>query len=203
MKLNIRLLALSIVLMGISQSAKAEIGVMLGYNMWSPSFSVPTAGVVSTVSGKGGFLGGLSYTASLVPMIGLEIDGLYVTRKADLVLTGLVNQTQTFSQNVIEIPVLLRLHLMPLISVGVGPYFALGMGNVTVNGTSESYSAAGVQTSDFGGVASVQLGLPLGLVKLSLDARYVLGMKEQSTDTSTNSEKNREIQILAGLKFGM
>jgi hypothetical protein len=202
--MKMKLSAIFIALMAFSQSASAETGVLLGYNIWSPAVSTTIAGASVSSASKGDFLAGLSYTTSLTPFFSLEIDGLYVTRKSDTTVSILgSSSTGVTSQNVIEVPILFRVHLLPMVNLGVGPYFAYGVGDFTSSGTSQSYQAASTSRTDYGAEASAQIKFPIAPgIHVSAEGRYVLGLKEESTNSST-SAKNREIQVLAGLTFGL
>jgi hypothetical protein len=202
--MKIKFSVILLALMAIGQSASAETGILLGYNLWSPSVSRTFPGATVSSAKKGDFLGGLSYSSSLTPFFSVELDGLYVRRKSDVTTTlGGVGSTGANSQNVIEIPILFRVHLLPMINLGVGPYFAYGIGDLVASGTTQSYQAANTSRTDYGAEASAQLKFPIAPgLHLSAEVRYVVGLKEEST-SSTVSEKNKEVQAMAGLSFGL
>jgi hypothetical protein len=127
-----------------------------------------------------------------------------------------------------QFPLLIRLRPSTNFSIGVGGYATLGSGKVrgmtlgTLNGSVFSDGSEGTFTDqnlkgrDFGLAGSVSLALPLGAADLFVDGRYLLGLTEQLLDAtaspggsangvsasgSTASFKNREIQVLIGLRF--
>ena len=189
-----KLLSSVLVLLAIltSPSAQAlEVGVLGGLNFWSPSAS---SGLGSITTSAGSNLAAGAYVQKgFNPLFDVELGLMYVKKKADLTLLGSVSSS---SYNAIQIPLILRTGFIPgnFFNVGAGAYYE------TVSGGTPS----GQKSSDYGLVGSAQVRFPLApLTKFIVDARYLMGLSEQSTDTTNISIKNRGIEVLAGLSFGI
>ncbi|MBC7690319.1 MAG: outer membrane beta-barrel protein [Methylotenera sp.] len=123
-----------------------------------------------------------------------EIGALYHPRKFS---AGGFSNTSKY----ILVPVQFRVHIVPMVVVGAGGYFAKGIGSsaslsfggVTANGS------GGTPDNDYGLMASAGLDLPLApLFSLVLEGRYLLGLKDVG-----NSTHWRDTQVLAGVRFGI
>ena len=143
-------------------------------------------------------------------MFNLEIDAIYVNRKFEIATSAPTDDT--ISYQALQIPVLLRINLLPggLVSVGAGGYYEVGMGSISdtndTNGSvsSETYSSALIKTSDFGLLGSLRVQIPVFIrTHVLVDARYLYGLTEQSTAPSTATIKNRYVQVFAGLGFSI
>lgn len=199
-------------------SAKAELklSVVGAYLNNSPTVSSNVSTV--TISGNSG----TSYGGGALLSFGLsrfmvETGALYVQRKAGATMTstlpaGTLTQTMTFTD--LQIPLMLRMGLLPMLNVGVGVVYNIGMGNISLDqtdpsgiaggnftGKSESYSQAQDASSDLAAAAGVQLNIPLGSrYGLLLDGNYQFGIT--NLDTSGNYPlKVNVIQVLAGLNI--
>lgn len=182
----------------VNRSALAGVGFSV---VGAGSYSLPSSS--STVSSKIGFGGGALLDFSLGPKVGIELGGLYMLRKFGLTVST-VNFTAVAPA--VQIPVVLRLHLLPALSIGAGGYAAMGMGNVTfTSGATEivdTYANNGLKTLDYGLLGSIGLNIKLASAfSFILDSRFLFGLAEQSD--STGSVKYRELQGLAGFRFGM
>jgi hypothetical protein len=164
-----------------TQSHASQFGVLAGFN----DFDVATDPHTGNTSGTG-FVGGLSFDTSLIPLISLEIDGLYSSKKYH---SGVTQQTL----NSIQFPAIFRLNLLPVISFGLGPYYQFGFDS--------DYSAAGLNTNDYGGVFSIRLKLPLPVVDILLDARYLLGLSNDNNASNLTSAKFEEFELLGGVTW--
>ena len=134
----------------------------------------------------------------------LEIGALYINR-------NIYDQTigNTESLHAVQVPVLLRWWFMPMVSVGVGGYFAQGIGSVSVNNgasvaTSESFSAADLKTTRFWSHRKCghQTSDHHPNMRLLIDGRYNYGLTNKFTRILLNlgqTIKNRDIQALVGL----
>lgn len=154
-----------------------------------------------TTKAKLGMGAGALMNAHFSPRLGAEIGALYVTRKFDSTasFTALGAPSSTVTANTlhyVEIPVALRFWLSPRFSIGVGGYYASGLG-------SSDFTAASTKKSDYGALGSAQLRLPLGgSTALLLDGRYEYGLANVDTSGYGN-QKYRTVQGMAGLCFGM
>ncbi len=189
-----KLLSSLLVLLAMLASPHAqalEAGLLGGLNFWSPSAS-SNSGTITTTTGNN-LAAGAYVQKSFNPLFDVELGLMYLKKKADLTLLG---TTSSSSYNAIQIPLILRTGFIPgnFFNVGAGAYYE------TVSGSTSS----GQKSSDYGLVGSAQVRFPLApLTKFILDARYLMGLSEQSTDTANLSLKNRGVQVLAGLSFGI
>ena len=120
--------------------------------------------------------------------------------QADLTGTDVVEQMTSY-----QLPILLRFNFDPWISIAAGGYFATSNGNINkfVNSspTSQSYGAAGLQTSDAGLLFSLKAKLHINeSLCLAFDARYEHGLKNVAVNSS-DLFNTRSIQVFAGLSF--
>lgn len=188
----------------LSPSAHAAHLSVVGLgNLSNPSVdpsNVTVQGVSATVgtSSKWGFGGGALLGFGLLPRIEFETGGLYITRHYDITLTVLgTTTTDTYTQHAVQIPALLRLHLLRGLSVGAGGYMAIGTQHID-----------DVKNQDLGLLFSAQLKIPVTLATgFILDGRYAMGLTDVNGNpgqtTPAMTEKYRDVQILAGLQFGM
>jgi hypothetical protein len=133
-----------------------------------------------------GYGGGALLGFWLIPGIEFETGGLYLTRKYD---------SSGDIQHAVQVPLLLRLHLLRDFSVGAGGYGALAM---------RSDSSSGLKKQDYGALASVALRFPIALgTAIILDGRYALGLANVNNSSSAGKETFRDIQALAGIQFNL
>jgi hypothetical protein len=156
---------------------------------------------------KVGFGGGAILDFHLMERTSFEVGGLYINRKVDDTTVGTIT-----SSHAIQVPVLLRFYLHPMFSIGIGGYWAHGVGNINnedSNGnitSTVSYAANDTKTDDEGLVGSVAVRFPLTqTMRLLIDARYNYGLTNVYTDPSGvgATSKNRDIQALVGLQFAL
>jgi hypothetical protein len=162
----------------------------------------------SSVSGYGA---GLLMEFRLMPAIGIEFGALFMPRKFAYNTVVPTNTKTTVSAKVYEFPVLLRMHLGRLFSLGVGGYFARAAGEMNTETKTDggaastqtvSYASRSQTDTDFGALASLALYIRLAaLTHLAVDARYTMGMKNNST-AAGGDRKFNDMQLLAGLQFG-
>jgi len=192
MKYLNRILMMMAVIGLTGASAHAGWGILGGATLSHPSMN-PSF----NLSSKAAVTGGLAFESSIAPGLGLEADVLYQTQKVEA-----LGVTQT--RKGINVPVMLRFHLLPLVSLGVGGYFTNGIGDIDNNGTSGSYDASGMKKTDAGAIGSLRIAIPAGLASVVLDGRYQYGLSNQIKNTAGNASiKTRNIQVLAGLMFGI
>lgn len=119
--------------------------------------------------------------------------------------TSLGTDTETVSYRMIFFDGVVRVGL-PIIGVGIGPYFgvALPTVDVNVNGTtrpSRSMASEGLKYADYGGLASARIRISPGKFGITADLRYLYGLCNMAKSAGT-SVKTREIQALVGFDFG-
>lgn len=176
--------------------------------------------------------GGLLMRAGLEQNVALEFGVLYLPREmtSNFSLSGAASgngaYTTQWDFNYIQVPVLIRIHLLPMVSLGVGAYYAHAIGQIketntapgggTITGSSNpnfySYGDKSVPTDDYGLEAALGAQLPLtSSVKFYADFRYLWGLQNIALPASTalltsgglQADTNhwRDIQFLAGLSF--
>ena len=161
-----------------------------------------------------GIGGGAELSIPFGTNMSFDFGALYLQRKYKTTLTsGIFNGTsQIATQTALEIPVLMRLWLGRVFSIGVGGYYMKYMGDIALSTTfanatsatasTSTYAAASQSTSDYGATVAVGLDIPMGLVTgLVIDGRYNYGLKNQVTTGS--SIKFSDMQGFVGLRFGM
>lgn len=159
-----------------------------------------TSGVVETGTTFGlGNQFGLSADFGL-GVIGVSVDALYATRGQFL---AVINNTW----KELLVPVQAKFALLPFLSIGAGAYYSMALGDITVEtlgvetGTL-TFDAAGISGSDYGLVAGVGLGIPLGITTLSIEGRYLYGLKNrQNNATGDASAKSSAFDMLVGFTF--
>lgn len=177
-------------------------------NYMGASASVLTS--TMPITGKLTWGGGALFGFKLNPFLTLEAGGLFAPRKSsiDFSILDASLPSATKSYNAIQIPALLRVTAIPLLSFGAGMYYSVGMGSVTseVTGSAPStqtFAEARLKSSDYGLVGSVAFRLPLApMFGFVVDGRFNYGLANLATDAGV-SLKAREAQVLAGLNFNL
>jgi hypothetical protein len=135
----------------------------------------------------------------------VEVDVIYMKKKATLSVTAPAVRTSVVEMGSYMVPVIFRTSFVPggFVNVGAGAYYEVGS-TISQDGVSSTYAAQGLKNHDLGLVGSAQVRLPLApLVHVLADARYLMGLTEQSTDVANHgSTKNRSLQVYAGLSVG-
>ncbi len=194
-----------------SQSSQAiELTVLGGLSRSTPDVTPVTLTYKARNSYAGGALLGLRYKR----FFGIETGAIYANNKfgSDLANVDGVSVSGDTSFNSIQIPLLLRFTVLPLISFGVGGYYSMGIGQVSetlsVGGApaataTSTYADAGLKTSDYGFLGDVRIRLPLiptfGFI---LDFRYLYGFGNLSADAAAKIYLT-DMQAFAGLQFGL
>lgn len=170
---------------GLALPAQAGVRFSLFGDLDSSSYS--TGG--SSSAGEPGFGGGLGLEIPLGAMTGLELGGV------------LLNRRNQIDASWVQIPVLYRLWLGEVLTLGVGGYYARGIGSATAGGVSESFASAGYTVDDFGLMGAVGLNIPLPSFSLMVEGRYGFGVYNVSAIQGTSATFN-DFEILAGIRFG-
>jgi hypothetical protein len=176
--------------------------------------SSPTGGsgfTINSTTGKMMFGGGVAAVFG-GPAFGLEVGANYLTRSATINYTdsgGTGEFTAKWSS--LQIPVLFRLNLGHVLSVGLGGYYSKALGTLSLSSGGVTQSLAfddsttnfPMKGSEYGGLASVAVDLPLGAsTGLVIDGRYSLALSEVSENTTGYTWKPKDIQAFVGLRFG-
>lgn len=134
---------------------------------------------------------------------------LYVTR-------SIANGTFTSMASALQVPLLARYDVISdLVSVGLGGYYAYGIGQVGTDGQDGvtryvGYDTAGIHRIDYGIVASVGGSYPVAdEVDIMADVRYNYGLARESTSgvydpslgTGNSNLYFRMVQALVGFRF--
>jgi hypothetical protein len=153
---------------------------------------------------------GLLLESRLVPMFGFEIGALYAPRKYSLATAVPTATNVTYTGKTYEFPAALRIHLGRNFSLGFGGYYAMSKGDVQQQTTSAAgsstqsvtYASQNQTDSDYGLLGSIQAGFRLTpLTHLVFDARYLMGLKNNSTIAGSDRKYN-DLELLAGLQLG-
>jgi hypothetical protein len=171
----------------------ASPGAWAGFSIMGLANYMGTKTGSTEIKGVNSLGGGLLYEMGSKRGTGLELGALYSPRK--------LGNGRTFTY--IEVPVMLRFHVGPAFSIGVGGYYAMAMGDVkNANGSTVTYAAAGTKSSDLGLAGSVAFAIPMGkTMAFRIDGRYLMGMASINT-AGTTSTKWGGFEALVGLQFG-
>jgi len=195
-----------------SAEAGLSKGVKVGLNMATATGADADAKTVTGNSGatKGSVTG---IAAGLFAGIGLpvlplsfEIEALYSMKGAKYEWGG---NSSTTKLAYLDIPVLVKLDILPLGPVKVGVFAGPSMGILMSaknelklgSDTSSTDIKDSLNSSDLGLVVGVGVGLPMGL---SADVRYSMGLSKLAKDVSgvtTPERKNGVISLMVGKSF--
>ncbi|WP_026950969.1 porin family protein [Algoriphagus mannitolivorans] len=166
----------------ITNIAHAQFGIRAGYS--SANFSD------TNFSPKSGFHAGVYFTAGsdLIQVEpGIQFAGKGYTGEDD-------NGTAIDEQlNYLDLPVLVRLSLMPILNVFAGPQASFLLSRNYQLGQVSSNSLEVISAYDLGGVVGAQLQLPAGI---NFQASYDIGLK--SLNYFDTDVKNRVFKISLG-----
>ncbi len=193
----IRGLALSILTL-LPSIALCDTISLLGVN----NLSKPTASD-SSYSAKSAIGAGAFYEFNFSDTYALELGVVDVDRKYQ-------NDTNTiqYTQKMIQLPLLFRIHLGSNLAFGLGGYFSFFPGDYKTeylsNGTSTttSYDAAGLKKTDYGAVSSFAYFYPLSeRFNLVGEVRDNLGIKDNRVNTSLPKLHVNDIQFFLGARL--
>ena len=215
------MLAVWVVVFFKAASASAlEFSPVLGLGLDMSSASTTVAGTSYGTNTKTSVGGGVLLDSGLAPMVSLEVGVLYLPINHGLTVNitsplTLSAPSET-SYNALQIPVLMKFTLLPLVSFGAGAYYSKGLGSVKVHSdaftsagltfpasdTTESFADASLSDTDYGLMANAGMSFPfLPLMKFRADLNYLFGLKNINT-TDTVTLKSRRILVTAGVSFG-
>jgi len=156
------------------------------------------------ISSKLGFGGGFLFEIPIDhrQRVGLELDLLIMNRKFN---TNLVGGLETDSMTFINVPILLRAWVGKVLNVGIGWYFARGIGGVTRSmvdtSVSTSFGGVGIHAYDYGALAALCINVPFRNLSWFIEGRYQYGFFDAATGAA-DQWKNRDSQLLLGLRLG-
>ena len=173
-------LVLLLSLLVMSQTAHAGVGILGGVSFHSISFDDGGTNQNINRDSKVGFLGGLAFSSNFM-FANMEVDALYDNRTLNVAGTS-------FSSPAIQVPVLVRISLLPeILDFGIGPYGSFNVGS----------NDLGYNSPDFGAVGSVRLMIPTPGIHLVLDGRYNWGFTNLA-QTNLITIHTRELQVMLG-----
>lgn len=201
-----QVLIAGLLMIPFASQAAMEITAMGGLNMPSPSWKAEVLGtsldIPATETGgiAGGVYAAFPFSANL---FAFETGLTYLTSKYTLALsTSKVETTR------LQIPLLLRVIKLPIVSFGVGAYYEMGLGKVkltdTTTGasTNQSYKDTGIKSGDYGILADLRFRIPVGpKFGIVLDGRYNYGLAEMSETAPALKVKNSAIQAMGGISI--
>lgn len=196
-----------LVLISFSTAAKAfHVAPVVGVNFFSPKEEL--GGVANqNLGGRLGLGFGGLVDFSLFPGFQLQTGALLLNNNYQTLVVNVPNAN--FGISSLHIPVMVRFSGLPIVSFGAGLYYGMFMGNVSRTDPTSgalvsetTLEAAGISSSDLGGIVSVGLDFPLAVISLYVDGRYYFGLKNLYTAATTDTLKSSGVLVLAGLKFG-
>lgn len=195
----------------VSLASKAqafELGVLGGLH-YTHVMLEPAAPGVNYIS-KGVPTFGAFIETSMVPLIGFELGAFFAPRK----YRATVDSTQTdvtTSLTQFQIPVMIRFHFLPFLSIAAGGYYAHSMGDIHTEGKSfnipvtqdSTYDSQFLSQNEFGVLGSARFEFSiLPTLNLLVDARYLRELKNLNMASTTRAVKFHGTQILVGASFG-
>ncbi len=191
----IRVCAALLLLAPSTQAHAFGLSVVGSFN----ATSVSTNPANSNLSGGTGFGYGALAQYNLIPTFDLEVGALSTPVAFSQKVPG-SSDIET-SSHYLQIPVMVRFTLLPIISAGAGLYYAFPVSKTKTVGPTGTTEADA--KSDFGGTLSIALRFPLlPTLGITVDGRYYFGWKDVSS-TAGVSAKNQSTQILTGLNFSI
>lgn len=182
-----RKVLLAFFLLGMAATAQAQFGVRAGYN--SANFSD------TNFDAKSGFHVGAYYTIgagfmSIEPGIQYSQKGYQGTEAG----TGKLVDEQL---GYIDIPVLVRLSLLPAVNIFAGPQASAFVSSEYQLGDETFDSSEAIKGYEIGGVVGAQVKLPLGF---NVQANYDFGLT--SLNYYNTDVKNQVFKVSLGYTFG-
>ena len=170
------------------------------------NYSGGASGVNYTSSAQMGYGAGILIDHHFDRGVGIQFGVLYLNQKQNENLTD--PAAVTLQRKLVQVPVTLRFHLLPGMTIGVGGYYSHTIGDNSVtdssgNVTNESDAAEQLKSYDLGAVGGLALHLPLTQsCHFLADARYLQSFTNQDTSGTVTTKPNG-FQFMVGLTFGM
>ena len=211
-KTFIKSLVAGLGLVMVSQAANADVfsvSAVGALDMSKVNYDPAVAGVTSGYGTSYGF--GALARMMVFPMFQGEVGAIYLNRKNSSTVTILGTPfSMDTSQKEIQIPVLLRFTALPMFSIGAGGFYSVAMGDPSVSISDPTLQAAVNATAssavkgNYGLAGSIAFNMPiLPTVSVLVDGRYLYGLKNLAASTSTDKETTTDLQVLAGVTFGI
>ena len=143
----------------------------------------------------------------MFPKVYMELGGIYIPRGYQEKAVGI--SPVEYTMNTLQIPLVLRVYLLPSISVGMGAYYSHAFGSLHSYSvalpaavTDSAYGPGAYSADDYGAVGSV--GLKIGFSKipfaLIVQGRYLYSLNNISNFGNTITMS--EMQAFGGIRFG-
>lgn len=189
----------------VPQKLSAAVGVKGGEAWSSLRFNYANPPSFSVDSRKQIVVGG--FASFSLAIIKIQPEALYV-RMGAAYIAGPDNLA--YQLDYIQVPVLIKINIVPVgpikPCVFAGPYGSLLLSARRVSDAGGSHSDASIKnetrSTDYGIVFGAGVDFNLPLIKVTVDARYCLGMANiDKAATGTDTLKNKAIMVLAGIGF--
>lgn len=174
-------------LVGIAATAQAQFGLRAGFN--SANFSD------TNFEARSGFHIGAYYSVG-TDLLSFE-PGIQYSQKGYQGMEAGTGRSVDEKLGYIDVPILVRLNLIPSVNVFAGPQASLLASSVYKLGDNTFDSSAAIRGYDLGGVIGAQVKLPLGL---NAQASYDFGIS--SLNYYNADVKNQVFKISLGYSFG-
>ncbi len=171
--------------LALSAQAQNRVGLVGVIN----NTTFEAQGVTSEPVQKLGY--GLLWENSMNGYKGWETGVLYYDRK----------WAQDSQIKFFQIPFSYNYWLGSYIGIGLGGYFAQGLGNVKLNGVTRTFSEAAMRSQDFGALGSLKVNMPFAIpsLHLLLEIRYNYGLANASSANGISSRYS-DVQYLGWLR---
>jgi len=169
-------------------------GIKAGVNFSNESYS--SSSITFTPDGLVGFNGGLYLKAMLTEKIGIQPELLYSVQGSTITL---FNTKVDNKYSYLNIPVLFRYNIIPLINVHAGPQLGINLSADQKSGGNSASFKNDVNTADFAVAFGAGFDLPVGF---NGGIRYNLGLSNTAKN-ATNGEtaKHTVFQIYVGMRL--
>ncbi len=200
--LTIILLGSGLLLAGNANAQLFKWGIKGGVNFASIKNLDDLAGVAS-LEGYTGYHGGLFFGIKL-PIVGVQADILYSVQGQKFI--DIIGDPSTLEQSYINIPVVAKISLIPLINLQAGLQYGI-LTRAVIDGAEDfDFGSGSEPVSDqfTSGDWSVVFGIGFDVSKLMFEARYNLGISDLSATSITQTAdglKNGVFQLSAGFTF--
>ncbi len=188
---NSKVILFSLFIIISISSAKSQglsYGIKGGFN-----YAKVSGDVLNADSRSGFHVGGFAKFSLILIAIQPEI--LYSQRGYTSSNAGTDQETRL---NYLEVPIMLKVKVFPLISIDAGPQFSYLINQKTIttisNNATTSKSLSNLNRAE----TALAIGASLTVIKFGVSARYIMGFDDVST---LSAGKNRMLQLSASLSF--
>lgn len=205
MKRQSLLVALALTAMILfSGSALAQLGINKGIKGGLNIATLRVDGDDFDPSSRTGIAAGGFLEIDPIGPLAVQAEVLYSQKGAEFEILG---QTAKSTADYIEIPVVVKLGLplVPTISyhVHAGPAFAFKVSEDTESAFANASDEDAFKSTDFGAVIGFGLEFEALISKVTVDARYTLGLTNVNNDEADDAIdiKNGVVSVLVGIGF--